>query len=46
MASWDQYLSIQEPEQITNEFGSEMDDSDLDDEFVYEIDDDLSLIHI
>ena len=42
MTSRDQYLSIQELEQIANESGSEMDDNDLDDEFVHEFDYDNS----
>ena len=42
MASRDQYLSIQELELIANESGSEIDDSDLDDEFVHIIDNDDS----
>ena len=46
MASRDQYLSIQELEQIAHESGSEMDNSDLDDKFVYEIDDDDSDVDV
>ena len=40
VSSWDQYMFSQEPEQIANKSHFEMDDSDLDDEFVHKIDDD------
>ena len=45
MNSWDQYLSIEEPNQLVNESGSEMGDSDLD-EFVLEIDNNNSYVDV
>ena len=46
MTSQDQYVSVQELEQIANESGSEMDVSDLDVEFVLEIDSDNSDLEV